>query len=543
MRSRYRSVLFALGVAGFLIALFSLGVFAQSYGTPHVISVRRSGAGITTQQAKSAAIDPGWGYAYALTQDTIVVFSDTTIVKTLSFGNPVAIETAPAMGYAYVPLLDRRMGVLDGWNVLTTSVPLEGGAGALATHDVTGYAYLTLPDEGAVAIFDGARKVGSVQTGRGPIALAVDSDHDKLYVANEGDPSLATVDLSSLTVITTSLSVTPTNVAVNPATQYVYVATEADSVMILEGDTPNLELKNTVPVPGPGEMAINSNADRVYVLSSPCGEPADCPGGAFVEVEVLSGDQSIHAITLDGPALTNAVQVNPSSGYVYAAVGRGGDGVVVIISDTQLIDAFPMTQAPMDIAVGGVDALERAYVPMVDGRTVIFGRGKTYGTGPISGGSGSATTLMCYGTNGLPVEIEIPAEAIPLNAGEVEVTCSAIAQDPVGASFIWAGQAFRISVLRNGAVLPDFTFEAGHPPELTATYDEAVLGGGAEAGVELRYQAGSADNPTWEAGASAGIKPLGTSPSSDQVAATIRYPGSYAVLTELRGVYLPLVHR
>jgi hypothetical protein len=148
---------------------------------------------------------------------------------------------------------------------------------------------------------------------------------------------------------------------------------------------------------------------------------------------------------------------------------------------------------------------------------------------------------LCYGTNNLPISIDIPSEAITTGVEEVEVTCSAIPENPVGSDFVWAGQAFRISVFEEETILPDFKFEAEHPPRLTVTYDEGALSGGSDSGVELRYQAGLVDDPIWLSGHEAGIATLGK--ARPQITATIQYPGSYAVLTELRGVFLPLVMR
>jgi DNA-binding beta-propeller fold protein YncE len=524
-------MILALGFAGLSLLLLSMSVSAQSYGPPYVIGVRQS-RGETTQLANSAAVDSEQGYAYVLTQNTVVVLSNTQVFTTFSVGNPLGIETVA--GYAYVPLADERMRLIQGDQLLTTIIELDADAGALATNPQSGQAYLTLPDEGKVAIFDGVLEVARVATGQYPVALAVDPDHEKIYVANRGDPSLATVDLTgSTTVSTLPLPVTPTKVTVNPKTQYVYVATQDDSVLVVPGGS---GIQETISIPSPGEMAVNPNTGRVYVLSAPL-------LGTGVVVEVLSGDQRVDRIELNHPdwALTNAIKVNESSGYVYVAAGRSRDkGVVAIISDTHLIEVIPVAQTPMDVAVAGVDESEQAYVPIYDRKIVVFGRAETYGTGPISGGSGFTTTLDCYGTNNLPIQIDIPAEAIDPTVGDVEVTCAALPQNPVGTDFVWAGQGYRISVLQDGTVLPDFEFEVDYPPRVIATYDEEALGGGSEAAVHLRYQSGTADNPAWE---TTGIETLGKAPALNQISATFRYPGSYAVVTDLSGVFLPLVMR
>jgi DNA-binding beta-propeller fold protein YncE len=546
MRSHYRAVLGALGVAGLFIALFSIGVWAQTYGPPYVIGVRRSGDN-TTQLGNSASVDPVHGYAYVLTQNAVVVFSDTQVVKTLSVGSPAAIETAHATGYTYVTLTGGRMRVIRGDQLLPDAVDLGAEPEALVTHGVWGYAYVTLPDVGEVAVFSGTEQIDRVRTGREPVALSVDSDHNKLYVADEGDATLATVDLDVsgvvTPVVTQTLAVTPTNVIVNPVTEYVYVATMGADSDSLQDDTV-LVIKNGViqeefDIRSPGQMAVNPHSGRVYVLSAPS------PGGNFVNVEILSGETWLETetIQLDGPSLTNAVEVNLGSGYAYAAAGRGNNGVVAIISDTKLIEVFPMAQTPYDVAVTGVAESERGYVPIYNGQVVIFGRAETYGTGPISGGSGVTETLTCYGANNLPIDIEIPSEAIPASVGEVEVTCAALPENPVGEDFIWAGQAFRLSVLQEGAILPDFAFVSGHLPRLTVTYDDDMLSGGTESGVQLRYQTGSVDNPRWELGEGTGIELLKPDLDNDQLPARIQYPGSYVVVTELSAVFLPLVMR
>jgi hypothetical protein len=537
MRSHYRAVLGAFGVAGLFIALFSIGVWAQTYGPPYVIGVRRSGDN-TTQLGNSASVDPVHGYAYVLTQNAVVVLSDTQVVKTLSVGSPAAIETAHATGYTYVTLTGGRMRVIRGDQLLPGTVALGAEPEALVTHGVWGYAYVTLPEVGEVVVLSGTQVITRVRTGREPVALSVDSDDNNLYVADEGDATLATVELDVsgvISVITQTLDVTPTNVIVNPVTGHVYVPTLGDSVLIVQHGV----IKATIPISSPGQMAVNPHSGRVYVLSAPD------PGGDSVNVEILSGETWLETetIQLDGPSMTNAVEVNPGSGYAYAVAGRGNNGVVAIISDTKLIEVFPMAQTPYDVAVSGVGASEQAYVPIYNGQVVVFGRSETYGTGPISGGSGVTETLRCYGTQNHPIDIDIPPGAIPTSAGVVEVTCAALPENPVGEDLIWAGQGFRLSVLQEGAVLPDFAFEPGHLPRLTVTYDDDMLSGGTEAGVQLRYQMGSADAPRWALGEETGVELLGRDLDNHQLSARIQYPGSYAVVTELSAVFLPMVMR
>jgi DNA-binding beta-propeller fold protein YncE len=123
MRSDYRSVLVALGLAGIWMMLLSVGVQAQTYGPPYVIGLRGTGEGLITQQGNSVAIDPVQNYAYALTENSVTVFSDTQIVKSFSsIGSPIAIAAAPVKGMAYVTLDTDRIRFIQGERLLTTTI-------------------------------------------------------------------------------------------------------------------------------------------------------------------------------------------------------------------------------------------------------------------------------------------------------------------------------------------------------------------------------------------------------------------------------------
>lgn len=531
MKRRYR-VLMRVGILAALgLAALALAVAAQELGPPSVIAVR--GVANTVTNYDAVAVDPVHDYAYVLHGRAVSVFKGMAISETLSdFGSPLRVVADSQNGYAYVTQeLNPEVWVLQGTEEVSGSpvnVGSRPGAIAVLTSTLPGAAraYVALPNAGQVAVLDGAtEEAPRIAVGVEPVAIAANPADGRVYVANQGSRTISVIQGHTVEM-TITLTLTPSALAIHPGTGYLYVSHSADDQLsIWQAGA----LQTTMHVTESGQIAVDPGSTLAYVLSSDTRDIGNRKGW----VRVLDGTTLVREVPLaDGP---RAVAVDAAGGFAYVALGSGDTGAVTVLQGATLVETIPMGQTPRGVAVNPNLAGGGAYVPVHNRKVVIFGRTETYSTDPI--GAGEGATLDCVGTHGLPIEVVVPVGAVPVEAGEVEVICSALPEaDP--SPYVWAGQAFRLRVYQGGVNLPDFIFAA--PVTLTVAYGEAWLGGVREDNLELRAQTGGIAEQQWEL---MDITLVTRRPPDDEVVATILRPADHALVGERPTVYLPLMLR
>ncbi len=153
--------------------------------------------------------------------------------------------------------------------------------------------------------------IGNTKVGDS-LGIAVDSGRGRVYVTNRGDATLSIVDTARNSVSAVGVGSGPMGVAVDPATGVVYVANNAGkTVTVLDAAGKTLGI---VPVDGnPSGVAVDGTTHQAYVaLDQP---PA---------LAVLQGTTRITQVGLGNLARTSmaAVAVDPGS-RVYVHIGNG----------------------------------------------------------------------------------------------------------------------------------------------------------------------------------------------------------------------------
>ncbi len=521
MKQQWTSLTLAvfLALAGILVTVGLLS--AEKLGPPQVISVRQLTDRVSNAQENQAvAVDSVRGYAYVLDQSAVTVFEGTEQVgEPVQLGNTQGVLVNSEQGYAYVTQKGTGIVVVLSATTELERISLGAAAGPMAVMTPTGHIYVTLPAMDKVAIVSRTKRLTEIPVGDGPIDVATDPRVERAYVINENDLTLSIIEKTSV-ITSVALPYTPTAVVVNPTLGYVYVAHGYnDRMSIID----NGAILTTLTVPEPIDMAIDSSNGRVYVLTNNSLEQQGW-------LQALSGATVVASTTLEYPLW--AVTVNPASGYVYVAHGAGDTGAVTILSRTQPIESFPMGQTPWDVRLN--TATDLAYVPVFNGKVVMFGRTPTYETPPL--GPESSYTLNCTGTHDLPVLIEIPVGSVPIT--DVTVVCRPLPTAQTEPRYIWAGQAFRIAAYRDGFHLPDLTF--ARPLTLTVSYGEAWLGEAEEEELQLLAQVGDIADQNWNDDT---IELLGRDPGANKVRATIVNQAPYALSAKGNIIYLPIMLR
>jgi YVTN family beta-propeller protein len=218
---------------------------------------------------------------------------------------------------------------------------------AIAANPQTGKVYAADSRSGVVTIFNSrTNSVSHVRVGAMPIALAVNSAANRIYVANFRGASLSVIDgVGDSVVATLPVGERPYAVAVNPATNKIYVSNQfSDTVRIIDGAT------NAVSSFKAGSfnvIATDSKLGKVYLL-----------GYEDTDLKVL-GDGTVIAEKISVGMHQWAITVNENASALY--VTRIGNAELVVIEErSSVITKVPTGAIPC--AVEFNSATNRIYV-------------------------------------------------------------------------------------------------------------------------------------------------------------------------------------
>ena len=140
---------------------------------------------------------------------------------------------------------------------------------AVALNPQTGKVYAVETSRSAVLVFDPQTKsISSVRVGTGPVAIAVNTATDRIYVANSEAGSVTVIDGKNDSVFATlNVGPLPYVVAVNPATNRIYVSnTFSNVITVIDGTTNSTA---TVKANSADAIVVDAKLDKVYLLLIP----------------------------------------------------------------------------------------------------------------------------------------------------------------------------------------------------------------------------------------------------------------------------------
>ena len=521
----YTRLSWALIVATLAIVIFFISVKAAELTPPYVIATKDTGVG-TPQRT---AADPVTGYSYVLDQQGKVwVFDETDIVATLPVGTSPDIGIDPGH-YAYISSGGGgAIRVLDGTQLVgvVSGITQPSGAVAVLTSTTPHYAYVVLRDNNAVAVLNGTQVVNTAVTvGITPTAIAANPTTGLVYVANSGDNTVSIIENNAV-VATVGVGTTPNAVAVNPNNGYVYVANTGDNTVTVLSGTSIVSAAINVGVI-PNDIAVNPTDDKVYIVNNGFNTNVG-------SISILSGTQWLKNINVGNDP--RAVDVNPQTGYIYVAGGRGETGTVAVLSDTLIIETFlPVGHSPGDIAINPTTDL--AYVPLYKsssgstGQVVIMGRTEA---AIITIKPEDSETQ--FDTGNPDVTIEIPGDAV-----NGAITLRYTEWEPDTSPYLFAEPGFILKAYTiNGVHLPSYQFK--HPLNLQ------VVSPMSEDDLTLRTGRSGMGHDDWVVNGTKGIASQTLDPGGSLVTAAIETlpeysHAGYALTTSNRYLYLPITMR
>lgn len=216
--------------------------------------------------------------AYGEGTTITVIDGATNDTTTINLGQyPQLIAVNETTNKIYVPS-GRSVTVVDGQTLATQTVSLGTiSASSIAINSATNTIYipgcsatLNCNDNGVVTVIDGAtNNFTAVDVSGGPVALAIDSTRNLIYVSDGayGVNAVSIINGSTLSVDTVSLSGQPGPIAVNPSNNKIYttgLAGLAGCVWIIDGNT-----LGVTSIVGPGDIAVavDSNTNQAFVVN------------------------------------------------------------------------------------------------------------------------------------------------------------------------------------------------------------------------------------------------------------------------------------
>jgi YVTN family beta-propeller protein len=273
---------------------------------------------------------------------------------------------------------------------LLTNVPVGAYPVAMAINTQTNKIYVVNENSNSVTVIDGATNgTTAVATGASPRALALNQVTNKVYVANDSSNTVTVID--GATNHTTSFPVGsyPCALDVNAVTNKIYVSNyDSNSLTIVDGAT------NTRTTMGVGRhpcpVAVDSATNKIYIGNRSDGT-----------VTVLDGATNSAQLVTVG-ADPREIAIDHYLNRVYVANNQVGT-VSVIDGVTHGVQTVTVGSYPQSLAVDPVH--NRVYVANSgsDNATIIDGNTLATATVPVGSAPNSVTvdplTNKAYFTN------------------------------------------------------------------------------------------------------------------------------------------------
>ncbi len=234
--------------------------------------------------------------------------------------------------------------------------------------------------------------VATLTTGANPVAIAVDSVTNMIYVVNESSNSVTVINGAINATTTVNVGNAPIAVAVNPITNMVYVANigvGSGKINILIDGATNSTTTLTVGT-DPEAIAINPITNMIYVA---------CYGSNNVIV-INGATNATSTISVgNGP---NAIAVNPVTNNIYIA-NHSDSSVTIINGATNSTATVKVETNPYAIAVN--TTTNKIYVANINGTVTVI-NGTTDSTATVSVGNGPDAIAINPVTNKIYVTNE-----------------------------------------------------------------------------------------------------------------------------------------
>lgn len=267
------------------------------------------------------------------------------------------------------------------------TVPTGQQPMAIAVNENTHKAYIANHNSSSVTVIDGRTRsvVATVKTGSSPEGIAVNPATNRVYVANPGDGTVTVIDGATDTVLASVKAGSyPQALAVNPVTNKIYVANNyAHSVTVIDGAT---HAATTIRVgQGPRGVAVNPATNKIYIANYGS-KDATVIDGATNEAASAPTGKHPWAIALDGRS-NHVYVVNEDSASISIVDGLGrnvrsvpvGDIPFAIAVNPEIGRVYALTySSPSMVTIDGIAGTVLKTLPLATRPSAIAVNPKTH---------------------------------------------------------------------------------------------------------------------------------------------------------------------
>ena len=359
---------------------------------------------------------------------------------------------------------------------VTGTVTTGTGPFAEAVNPVTGNVYVANAYGTTVTVIDGAtNSTQTVTVGSNPHAVAVNPVTDQVYVANYNSGNVTVIDGATNTVTSTvSTGSLPEAVEVNPVTDQIYVANVgSNTVTVIDGATNKVTSTVTVGT-APVAVAVNPVTDQVYVANDNSGN-----------VTVIDGATNKVTSTVTVGSSPEAVEVNPVTDQVYVANYNSNSVTVIDGATNTVTSTVSVGMEPRAVAVNPVT--DQVYVAngasssvsVIDGATNTVTSTVAVGAAPFAVAVNPVTDQVYvanYNSNSVTVidgATNAVAATVPVGNGPAAVAVNPVTDQVYianygnGSGINFPGSGITVTVI-DGATNATSTVSAGTSPQAMA---------------------------------------------------------------------------
>jgi len=279
---------------------------------------------------------------------TPALSSCASVTVTVGDG-PTAVATDQVTGLTYVTVPQGpSISVIDSdSNQLVTNIALPAGAvpEGIAVNSGTAFGYVTytLLGVGNVCMVDLVHNtLGPCSvTGAGPEGVAVNNALGQVYVAANGANDVDVFSLVLAPIATVPVGAGPSSVAFDPNTGTVYVTDNSANTVSVIQQVPGPTFHVSTPTVGfmPAGVAVDPSTDNVYVANSGSGT-----------VSVLNGFSFNVIATIKTGGMPDGVAIDTAKEVAYVSDGANGDVIPINLSNFTPGTAIAVGSGPSGIS-------------------------------------------------------------------------------------------------------------------------------------------------------------------------------------------------
>ena len=292
----------------------------------------------------------GCGTGYDLAVSTLSETPTTPTATVTPTGTPTAISTPTATetpGGAVTatptPTATPTAGYLPGTPTVVATIAVGANPVAVAVNSATNRIYVSNYDSGSVTVVDGLSNavIATIPVGSNPFGITANPATNRIYVGNRGSGTVSVIDGITNSVIgSIAVGSGPVCIAIDPVTNRIYVANNGSSnISVIDGATDTVT--TTITLTGqPGDIAVNPLTQRLY---------AGDHGGNRVMVVDLSTSSLMTSISVSGSP--TGVGVNPTTNRIYAALWNNERVAVIDGATNSVLSDVWVGSCPVGIGV------------------------------------------------------------------------------------------------------------------------------------------------------------------------------------------------